>query len=193
MDNRLVLLKGGHRLMSLGTNQMDDSFAGLLILLVIVVPVLLAFFAPTIIAFYRKHHYKWIIFAINIITGVSGVGYVIALVWAIWPSRTGLADPFLNDPTSNSLEASQTIYSRYGANLRAFHSAQTNKELFVFCQNQQCGPYTVSEVRSLLLSGRFSQSDLGWYEGAADWIALSAIPEVTAGLLPPPPRFPAAT
>lgn len=168
---------------------MEDLFTTSIILFFVVL-ALMAFFAPTIIAFRRKHHYRWIIFAINAVTGASGLGYVVALAWALWPSRTGLADPFLNDPTSNSLEANQTIYSRYGANLRAFHNAQTNKEIFVFRQNQQFGPYTVSEVHSLLLSGRLSQSDFAWYEGAPDWMALSAIPEVTAGLLPPPPQLP---
>lgn len=166
---------------------MDDILNSLLVLFFIVIAILV-FFAPSLIAFQRQHYYKWIIFAINVVTGVSGLGYVIALVWAIWPSRTGLADPFINDPTTNSLEANQVIYSRYGANKRAFNNAITAKEFFVYHQNLKIGPLTLSEVRSLLQSGKLLKSDMGWYQGAADWTALSAIPEVAAGLVPPPPR-----
>lgn len=170
---------------------MDSPFENLMMVILVLV-ILLAFLAPTIIAFQRKHHYRWIIFAINMVTGASGVGFVVALVWALWPSRTGLADPFLNDPTSNSRDASDAIYSRYGANLEAFRGAQKSFKLFVFRQNQQLGPYTVAEVRSLLLSGELSQSDLGWHEGVSEWTALSTIPEVISGLIPTPPRPPSA-
>lgn len=169
---------------------MDSPFGTLVIVVVIILGVL-AYVAPTIIAFYRNHHYRWIIFAINVATGASGFGYLAALAWALWPKRTGLVDPFLNDPTSNSLGASQTIYNRYGANLEAFRSAQTSRQIFVFRENRQLGPYTVAEVRSFLLSGELSQSDWGWHEGVSEWTALSALPEVIAGLIPPPPRSPA--
>ncbi|MGA2029248.1 MAG: superinfection immunity protein, partial [Verrucomicrobiota bacterium] len=59
-------------------------FCGLLALVV--------YFLPTIIALWRKHHYKWVIFAINLFVGVTGVGYLVALIWAAWPRQTAVFD-----------------------------------------------------------------------------------------------------
>jgi hypothetical protein len=54
---------------------------------------------PTIIAFRRNHAYKWVIFAINLALGASGLGWLIALVWAVYPQEKSLADPLLGNPT----------------------------------------------------------------------------------------------
>ena len=40
-------------------------------------------FVPSIIAFARNHAQKWIVLALNIVLGWTGVGWVGALVWAI--------------------------------------------------------------------------------------------------------------
>ena len=64
--------------------------------------VLLAAFVyalPTYIAFRRNHQFKWIILAINAVLGASGLGWLIALVWAVWPQEKSLADPLLGNPT----------------------------------------------------------------------------------------------
>lgn len=63
--------------------------------------ILLAFlyFLPTYIAFRRDHAFKWIIFAINVVLGASGLGWLVALIWAIYPSNRSLADPVLGNPT----------------------------------------------------------------------------------------------
>ena len=46
----------------------------------------LIFFVPTFIAFIRGLKHKWIIFLINLLgSSVFGIGWVIALVWAIIP------------------------------------------------------------------------------------------------------------
>jgi hypothetical protein len=158
----------------------DTEAFKVLVIVALGLLALVAYLLPTLIAFFRRHHYRWIICAINIVTGATGVGYFVALVWAIWPRRTGLADPFINDPTSNSMAESRTIYRRYGANVRAFHDAQTNMQIFVLQRGQRHGPYTAVEVRSLLLSGSLSLTDFAWHEGLTHWIMLSAIPEVNA-------------
>ncbi|MBE6414557.1 MAG: superinfection immunity protein [Verrucomicrobiaceae bacterium] len=63
-----------------------DTF--LLILCFVV--VILIYFFPTIIAFGRKHNYKWLILILNLF-GATGITWLIALVWAVWPR-----DDFLN-------------------------------------------------------------------------------------------------
>jgi hypothetical protein len=61
--------------------------------------LLLVYGLPTYIAFKRNHEFKWIILAINIVLGASGLGWLIAFVWAVWPQDKTLADPLLGNPT----------------------------------------------------------------------------------------------
>jgi len=89
---------------------------------------LVVYFLPTIIALWRKHHYKWVIFAINFIFGLTGVGYLVALIWAVWPKQTAVFDVVTNDPTTNSPEAGQKIYGQMGTNVRAFQNAKNNDD-----------------------------------------------------------------
>ncbi len=89
------------------------------------------FFAPTFIAFNREHHYKWIIFGINLIFGVTGIGYLVAFAWAVWPRQTAIADIVRNDPTDNSLEACKQYYQKRGEIDRTYDQArQGNPQSF---------------------------------------------------------------
>jgi hypothetical protein len=40
---------------------------------------------PPVIAFFRRHPYRWPITAIGLAAGWTGFGYLGALVWAVWP------------------------------------------------------------------------------------------------------------
>ena len=53
------------------------------------------YFLPAYIAIKRKHHYKFVILALNI----SGVFWVVALVWALYPSDKSLIDPVIGNVT----------------------------------------------------------------------------------------------
>jgi hypothetical protein len=57
------------------------------------------YFIPTIIADYRGHDYRWIIFAINLCLGLTVIGWLVALIWAIYPKDKSLANPILGNPT----------------------------------------------------------------------------------------------
>ena len=62
-------------------------------------------------------------------------------------------------------------------------------EVWIGRDGERHGPYTEVEVRQWLRSGQVSASDLGWYEGLADWQPLSVLfPEelVMAPAAPPP-------
>ena len=51
----------------------------------------LIFFVPTFIAFIRKLKHKWVVFLINLFgSSIFGIGWVLALLWAILP------EPFEN-------------------------------------------------------------------------------------------------
>ena len=69
------------------------AFLGLLLLA--------GFFLPTFIAFYRGHHYAWVIFGLNIF-GFLGLTWLIAFIWSVFPADKSLADPFLGNPTGKS-------------------------------------------------------------------------------------------
>jgi uncharacterized RDD family membrane protein YckC len=43
---------------------------------------------------------------------------------------------------------------------------------------QNFGPYTLDETRQYLASGNLIESDLAWFEGAANWMPLSQVPGV---------------
>jgi len=69
----------------------------LIFMLIGLIGVIVAFI-PTYIAFGRKNPYKWIILIINIFIGWTGIGWVILLIYTLFPKRRTIVDPIL-DPT----------------------------------------------------------------------------------------------
>jgi len=63
-----------------------------LYLLAIVTGALL-FFAPTILAHARRHRYRWPITALNLVLGITGIGWLAALIWSVWPQPAGEPAP----------------------------------------------------------------------------------------------------
>jgi hypothetical protein len=55
-------------------------------------------FVPTIIAFRREHHYKWIILVLCLFSWF-GITWLIAMIWSVWPSEKTLIDPVVGNPT----------------------------------------------------------------------------------------------
>jgi hypothetical protein len=47
----------------------------------------LVLFTPSIVAYHRGHHNAMAIFAFNLLLGLTGVGWAIALVWALTAVR----------------------------------------------------------------------------------------------------------
>jgi hypothetical protein len=56
-------------------------------------------------------------------------------------------------------------------------------QLYIHRDGQQTGPHSLDEVKAQLASGVLHPSDLAWYDGAADWAPLSAVPGVTGSSL----------
>lgn len=46
----------------------------------------------------------------------------------------------------------------------------------VYKNGQQCGPYSIDQIREYLSSGEFQLTDLAWYQNA--WVPLSSIPSI---------------
>ena len=51
--------------------------------LIVLVVVLLLHFLPTVIAFLRHHHNLIAIFALNLLLGWTGLGWIIAFIWSL--------------------------------------------------------------------------------------------------------------
>jgi hypothetical protein len=71
--------------------QLGQMLLGLLIILI--------YFIPTLVAFHRDHAYRFVITVINICTGWTGIGYLAALLWAVWPADRALAEPLIGNVT----------------------------------------------------------------------------------------------
>ena len=70
-------------------------FLGLLLFLLI----LAVYFCPAIIAFKRRHAFKYVILGINIIGFVGILPWIIAFIWSVWPSDKSLLDPIAGNVT----------------------------------------------------------------------------------------------
>lgn len=81
--------------------------------------VLCFYFIPTMIADYRDHNHLWIIFAINLCLGLTGVGWLVALIWAVYPKAKSLTNPNLGNPTE--------IEQRNDLAVRSINSARQEK------------------------------------------------------------------
>jgi uncharacterized RDD family membrane protein YckC len=59
-------------------------------------------------------------------------------------------------------------------------------EVWIGRDGERHGPYQEEDVRQWLRSGQVSRDDLAWYEGLADWQALSVLyPDETSSAVPP--------
>lgn len=46
--------------------------------------------------------------------------------------------------------------------------------------DENCGPYSITDINQLLLSGQLDVEDLAWVEGSPDWVPLSQVPGVAS-------------
>lgn len=82
---------------------MDDNTPGVIALLIL---MLTFYLVPTFIAYRRGHHYRHVIFGLNVIGGITGIGWAVAMIWALWPSDKSLADPVLGNVTGKGFRNS---------------------------------------------------------------------------------------
>jgi hypothetical protein len=61
--------------------------------------IIALYFLPTIIAVKRGHEYRWVIFALNLAGGWTGVLWIAALVWAVFPHNRTVIDPVVGSAT----------------------------------------------------------------------------------------------
>lgn len=74
--------------------------AGLLLLGLVAFAI---YFVPTLIAIFRGHAYSGVIFALNLCGGWTGLGWLAAMVWAVWPKEKALIDPVVGNVTGRGI------------------------------------------------------------------------------------------
>jgi len=149
-----------------------ENVAMAIMLMMLLVMALAAYFAPTIIAFVRGHHYRWVILAINAIGGLTIIGYVAAFAWAVWPRETAFADPFIGDPISGDVNAGRRASQRRGEYQQA---TETGEQWFVAISGQITGPLRRNELIEKVMRGEIPRTELAWREGMAQWEIIETI------------------
>lgn len=48
-------------------------------------------------------------------------------------------------------------------------------DIYVYKNDEQQGPFTVSDIQTYLSNGTYLQEDLAWYDGLEDWQPISSI------------------
>ena len=76
-----------------------SNIISLILILIAVIVALAIYFAPAIIAYKRNHAYKLVILGINAIGFVGILPWIVAFVWAAWPSDKSLIDPLAGNVT----------------------------------------------------------------------------------------------
>lgn len=76
----------------------DTSIANALFIAALIALGVL-YVVPTVVAFRRGHQYRWIIAAMNVTTGWTGIAWVAVFAWAAWPRNRALAEPLYGDAT----------------------------------------------------------------------------------------------
>jgi uncharacterized protein len=109
------------------TTAEDGDGAAMALGMIMLGLVLLALYGvPTIIAFARGHAYKWVILAINVFAGWTGLGWLTILVWAVWPREKALIDPVVGNVTgTGARNAGDAIGAADYGRLRGFAQEQS--------------------------------------------------------------------
>jgi len=83
------------------------EYFGVILGIIAFVVALFIALLPAIIAFKRKHAYKWIILVLTLFAW-TGIVWVLAFVWAIWPQDKSALDPVMGNPTGLAIATRAT-------------------------------------------------------------------------------------
>ena len=105
---------------------MDGNIILITLAAIVALPI---FFIPSIVAYRRKHTYFGVIVGLNIF-GFTGFLWIIAFIWAVFPSNKSLIDPFLGNVTGTGVRnTGDTIGSvKYGVRRGEEQERKTDHE-----------------------------------------------------------------
>ena len=87
------------------------------------------YFIPSLIAYKRNHAYKNIILVINTVLGLTGVGWAVAAIWAVWPTEKSLIDPVIGNVTgTGQRNAGDSFGAKAFGEQRGYSKEQSDHE-----------------------------------------------------------------
>jgi len=71
-----------------------EEMVGIIVSIIILIVAFILYFLPSLVAIYYKRGYFIGVFLLNLFCGwIAGIGWAIALIWAIYPPRKNEASP----------------------------------------------------------------------------------------------------
>ena len=109
-----------------------ESFVIFIIDLILGLISLFVYFIPTFIALKRKHAYKWVILSISTFAIAGGVPWLVAFIWAVWPTNKSLFDPIAGNVTGKGTRNSgDTVGSIEYGRERGYLDKKTDKRSLI--------------------------------------------------------------
>lgn len=130
----------------------DDSSAALT-LLALGLLVLIIYFLPTVVAFNRVHPNRWVILALNIFLGSTGIVWLICLIWAL--RAVHMADA---SAASNGGESGLNIFANDEKKVRIVNQVDAEQQSIVGGKPPDLA-IQITRLKKLLDSGAISQSE----------------------------------
>lgn len=94
-----------------------DGFFAVALGVLLVAGIIALLLMPGFIAFRRENPYKWIIGIVGVTSPIFlGASWLVAIIWAAWPSNRSLIDPIVDSPTGsgkNTGDAIGNVVSRF--------------------------------------------------------------------------------
>jgi len=78
----------------------DGSIAGIgIFFILIAIASVIFYLLPIFIAFNRNHEYRWVIFVLTIVGGWTGLMWLVAFAWAVFPQNKTFIDLVVGNAT----------------------------------------------------------------------------------------------
>ena len=111
-----------------------------IVILLLIAIGILALIAPGIIANRRRHAYRNIIWALSIVGLFNGLTWIIAMIWAVWPTEKSIVDPIIGNVTGtgsrNVGDAAGSVVAGYTLGKDAEVSLRTDLKILENLRNQ---------------------------------------------------------
>ncbi len=87
-----------------------DGFFTVALGVLLVAGIIAVLLLPGFIAFRRQNPYKWIIGIVGVTSPIFlGASWLVAIIWAAWPSNRSLIDPIVDSPTGSEKNTGDSL------------------------------------------------------------------------------------
>lgn len=147
---------------------------------------------PELKCFKIRHQYFPIIILITLIFGATGIGYLVAFIWALTPGNVMIPDEIVselnnlkseNRTTGSSTSSPQVpppICELAPPSPSGTRAYPVGKEIHfrLIHNDQQLGPFDLATLQQMHRGGILLASSMVWQKGMQDWQVASTVPEL---------------